>query len=484
MLSQANTRDVLSVTTAELEAGGKNVSVPLSGGADARPKTPTEITLVSEGAELPTSGRQSRYRVGSVIAGRYRLIERIGVGGAGEVWLAEHTLLNTKVAVKFCLEPSSPDSERARTALDRFRFEAQVSAQLGCKTPHIVVVHDAGRDARGPFVVMEYAPGRGLDELLRREGSLPAERVAKIVEHVADALSVAHAAGIVHRDLKPANILMVPDAEGGETAKLADFGIAKAAAHRSTALAVDAPRSTAHGVVIGTPDYLSPERARGESVDESADLWALAVLAYEALTGVTPFRRKSSGPSMLAILTSDFQAPSKRRPELPSGIDAWFKRAFHQEREKRFTCAREMSESLSRILSGRPKKRTGRRGPPTLIVSMMSLGIVVAGILVPTRLPPNDALGAVGDQSAVKENGAAQEKHSAAALDLWFNGARSQARPDRREEDDQRGRKNESGEASAAEWFASPARAGFAGEQGGDDPESERAGSRHGHVHP
>lgn len=426
------------------------------------PERDAPTTLVSEGGERTVNGRKWHHREGAVVAGRYRLVEPIGFGGAGEVWLAEHMLLNTKVAVKFCLGPSSVDAERARTALDRFRFEAQVSAQLCCKTRHIVVVHDAGKDATGPFVVMEYAPGRGLDDRLRREGPLAVETVARIIEHIADALSVAHASGIVHRDLKPANILMVPDDEAGETAKLADFGIAKAATHRTPALSVDAPRETGHGIVVGTPDYLSPERARGFAVDEGADLWALAVVTYEALTGVSPFRRKSSGPSMLAILTSDYQPVSKRRAGLPPALDGWFRRAFDQEAPRRFTTAREMSDALSRILVGRKRRRSPRRSPPASIVALMTGGVILGALTLPGRLPTKDALGAPN----------APITHAEAS-------ATSEARADRLEEGDERARAPEATQATAVERLARAAVAHLTGQCGVADPKSERSDRCH-----
>ncbi len=343
-------------------------------------------TLPSEG--VPRVDRSSdRYRRGDVVADRYELLEPIGAGGSGEVWLAEHTILHTKVALKLCIEPQRIENERTRAQLAKFRFEAQVSAQLGCKTRHIVLVHDAGIDARGPFVAMEHVEGRALDEILRREGPLSLERTATMIAHVADALRVAHAAGIIHRDIKPANILVATDSEG-ESFKLTDFGIAKAAPRHSIHK-LDPQTRTEHGLVVGTPDYLSPERVRGERADAGADVWALAVVAYEAITGEVPFQGKHCQATMLAILQGVFEPPSKLVPGAPRELEAFFKRAFHEERAERFASGTEMSEALGAI--AKRSKRSPRRRPRAIAVAVVAAVIAAAALLVPSRLPATAA---------------------------------------------------------------------------------------------
>src|SRR4051812_36168538 len=154
----------------------------------------------------------SPYQTGTIIAERYRLLRQLGRGGMGEVWSAHHLALNTEVAVKFL--STGAGGSAARLALERFRFEAQVSAHLGLKTSHVVAVHDAGSDAIGPYLVMEHVRGRTLRADLNRAGPLSLENVVRLLDQVTEALAVAHAFGIVHRDLKPSNLLLVDQPDG------------------------------------------------------------------------------------------------------------------------------------------------------------------------------------------------------------------------------------------------------------------------------
>ncbi|MDB4996179.1 MAG: serine/threonine protein kinase, partial [Myxococcaceae bacterium] len=176
--------------------------------------------------ESPMMESTSPYRTGAIIASRYRLLRQLGRGGMGEVWAAHHLTLNTEVAVKFL--STGAGGNAAKIALERFRFEAQVSAHLGLKTSHVVAVHDAGRDAAGPYLVMEHVRGRTLRAELNRRGPLALDEVATLLDQVCGALSVAHGSGIVHRDLKPSNLLLLDQPDGSLYVKVADFGIAKA----------------------------------------------------------------------------------------------------------------------------------------------------------------------------------------------------------------------------------------------------------------
>src|SRR5262245_18845664 len=148
----------------------------------------------------PRPGTPSRpdLRAGSIVAGRCRLVRRLGQGGMGEVWLAEHVALKTHVAVKFLHEDAA--EEASVLAHDRFLFEARVSAKLANETPHIVRVHDAGRDEAGPYMIMEYVEGRSMESVLADDGPFTAAALAEIVDQLASALSIAHRRGIIHRD--------------------------------------------------------------------------------------------------------------------------------------------------------------------------------------------------------------------------------------------------------------------------------------------
>ena len=207
---------------------------------------------------------------GLVLNDRYRLLERLAIGGMGEVWRASDALSGRPVAVKL-LRLELGSDVRAR---GRFESEARFAAEL--RHPGIARAFDYGEQAGRTFLVMELVPGEPLDEILARDGGLPLEAVLDLIVQAARALSVAHAAGIVHRDVKPANLMVAPDG----TLKITDFGIARRLAAAS---------QTQTGMVMGTAHYISPEQAQGLKLSPSADLYSLGVVAYECLTGAPPF---------------------------------------------------------------------------------------------------------------------------------------------------------------------------------------------------
>ena len=301
--------------------------------------------------ELGPSQAASRYAVGEVIDNRYRLLDRLGRGGAGEVWVAEHTALKSKVAIKF-LSDATMAGEHRDFMLERFRFEAQVSAQLGALTSDIVRVHDVGADDKGPFLVMEWIPGGSLDMIIHREHRLSPVRVARIIETIGHALEAGHRVGIAHRDLKPANVFV--NASTG-SAKLGDFGVAKAF---RDGLGIDGPKATAVGVVIGTPDYMSPEQIQGNPSDHRVDMWALAIVAYEALTGVTPFEADTNALTMSAIVARPVHPLATFVGGLPPALDVWFEKALDKEASNRFASLDEMVEAFSRAARA-PDAATG-----------------------------------------------------------------------------------------------------------------------------
>jgi hypothetical protein len=316
------------------------------------------------------------YAPGTLVAGRYRLVRKLGEGGMAEVWLAVHEALKKEVAVKFATAPE-PYGLVPET-LARFRFEAQVSAQLGERTRHVVCVHDAGEHDAGPrgavpFLVMDYVRGPTLAHLLAVEGPMAAERFAGVLDQVADALGAAHAMGIVHRDLKPSNLMLADEPGGSTTVKLADFGIAKAVRKD---LALDRPKETAFGLRMGSPAYMSPEQVTGSGeVGVQTDLWALGVVAYEALTGQDCFRASSMPQLYSGICTARFEPASSVRADLPRALDAWFARAITVEPSDRFPSADEMARSF-RLALGRP---TARRAPWFAIAAVV-FGIAVAAM--------------------------------------------------------------------------------------------------------
>ena len=313
---------------------------------DAPAEPPPEAPAHSGSIEI-----DSPYRPGAIVAGRYRLAARLGRGGMGEVWSAEHVTLHTEVAVKF---PSIAARGRAATeALARFRFEAQVAARLGLLTQHVVAVHDAGCDAAGPYLVMERVRGISLQHELDDRVDLPLPRVAAIVAQVAEALATAHGQGVVHRDLKPSNLLLAADGGGALLVKVADFGIAKAL---TSDLGADLPDDTTGGFMLGSPPYMSPEQMGGGGASTQGDLWALAVIAYEAITGRLPFPGRSFADLLAHLSLCRFEPPSALRPEAPPAVDAWFRRALAKDEAQRFAGAREMAAALGEAVTT-PRRR-------------------------------------------------------------------------------------------------------------------------------
>lgn len=274
---------------------------------------------------------------GAVVAGRYRLVNVIGSGGMGSVWLAHDLSLDARCAVKL-IDDDKAGSEEVRT---RFAREAKAAAQL--RGAHVVDVFDRGEWNGTLFIAMEYLDGEDLHTRLDRVGRLDPATTYRVVAHVARALVSAHAIGIVHRDLKPENVFLVPSYDG-EVAKVLDFGIAQ---HEAYSIE---NRATRTGSFLGTPFYVSPEQARGKPTDFRSDLWSLAVIAFQCLTGRPPFESEALGELMGLILYEPLPKPTEINPELPAALDTWWARAASRDREQRFQSARELADELGRAL--------------------------------------------------------------------------------------------------------------------------------------
>jgi serine/threonine protein kinase len=295
---------------------------------------------------------------GQVIADRYLLEEPIGRGAMGAVWRALHLRLESPLAIKF-LNPAIADEP---AMLERFLREARSAAAV--RSSHVVQIFDYGVDDGAAYIVMELLVGEPLDARLAARGRLAPPELDKIFDEVARAVSVAHELGVVHRDIKPANIFIAREG-GRELTKVLDFGIAKLLDRR-----LEAPvgSGTNTGILLGTPNYMSPEQARGErAVDHRSDLWALAVLAFECLTGRHPFESGSLGDLVVKICTAEPLVPSQVAP-VPPAFDAWFARGVDKDPAARFASAAEMAETLHALLSAeglgadsRPRSAPARR---------------------------------------------------------------------------------------------------------------------------
>jgi len=281
--------------------------------------------------------------VGTLVTPNVRLVRPIGEGAMGEVWLADHLTLETQVAVKFINEDVASD---APSSLDRFRREASAAAKI--KSPHVVQTFDQGVMEDGtPYIVMELLHGESLGDRLDRVARLTMRQTAMVVSQVSKALRAAHRAGIIHRDIKPENIYLIPF-EDGKLIKVLDFGIAK-----QTRMP-ESRRLTQDGLLIGTPEYMCRDQiVKLGAVDFRSDLWALAVVAYECLTGSLPFDGPTLGMVCANIINSKYTPATALREDLPPDVDAWFERALHAKPEERFESAKEMAASFLRLLPTR-----------------------------------------------------------------------------------------------------------------------------------
>ena len=272
---------------------------------------------------------------GLLLAGRYRLEEKLGEGGMGTVWRAEHLVLCAPVAVKVLDHDVSLDEE----AHDRFIREARAAAAL--RSPHVVQILDYGIDDGFPFIAMELLEGETLQRRLSRAGRLAPIEAARIITHVARAVARAHEAGIIHRDLKPENVFLVKN-EDAIIAKVLDFGVAKV---EKAQLGPKGTR-TRTGSLLGTPFYMSPEQAQGnKTIDPRSDLWSLGVITFECLTGKRPFESDGLGDLVLQICVRDMPVPSAFGP-VPPKFDEWFAKACCRDPEQRFQTAREVADAL------------------------------------------------------------------------------------------------------------------------------------------
>jgi serine/threonine-protein kinase len=260
--------------------------------------------------------------------GNYKIVNELGRGGMAVVYRAYQSSLNRYVAIKVLPARLGFDQE----FVERFQREALASAQL--RHPNIVVIHDVGHEQGIYFIVMELLEGRTLKQIVEEEGALPVERATRVVEQVAAALDYAHQRGFVHRDVKPANIFV--SKEGHTT--LTDFGIAKAAS--------EAQQLTRTGMLMGTPEYMSPEQAEGDNVDYRTDLYALGVVLYQMLVGQVPFRGTTPHAILHAVIYEPPIPLRRLRPDLSPGIESMVLKAIDKRPERRYQSGAELAEAL------------------------------------------------------------------------------------------------------------------------------------------
>ena len=319
--------------------------------------------------------------VGEVVADRYELEELVGTGGMSSVFKARDSLLERPVALKILHEHYVTDADY----VERFRREARAVAQLA--HPNIVTVIDRGEEGGRQFIVFEYVDGENLKQVVTRAGALPVREAVDLALQIARALGYAHHRGIVHRDVKPQNVIL--NEEG--RAKVTDFGIARS---------LDVDGVTQTGTVLGTSDYIAPEQAQGQPVDEKTDVYSLGVVLYELLTGELPFR----GEGFVAVAMQHVNEPPPsvldRRGDVPPRLALAIERAMAKRPEDRQASMDELVADLEASMrdvdgygdesertlvvpaAARRGRRARRRRRPPIFLILLALGVLAAAAAV------------------------------------------------------------------------------------------------------
>lgn len=298
------------------------------------------------------------FPAGSLIAGRFRIEGVLGVGGMGVVYRARDEALGVSVALKLL----RPELAARPDAFERFRQELLLARQVS--SPHVVRIHDLARHGERWLISMDFVEGEALDRRLDRDGALALEEALRITRDIAEGLAAAHDTGVVHRDLKPANILL--DAQG--RAFISDFGVARSLAGVGM---------TATGAVVGTPEYLSPEQARGGAVDARSDLYALGLILYEMLVGKPPFSGATAAEILAQRLVRVPEPVSRRRSGIPPWVARLVEKLLRPQPAHRFASAREVVAAIDRQEVAR-EFRPGR-GMALAVAAVLAVTVIAGG---------------------------------------------------------------------------------------------------------
>ncbi len=280
--------------------------------------------------------------IGSVIADRYHVIRKLGEGGMGQVYLAEHVKMGRMSAIKVMTQALANDMD----AVGRFNREAANASKIS--HPNIAAIYDFGETPDGLiYLAMEFVEGESLTKLCEALGALAAPRAAEIARQVASALEAAHERGIVHRDLKPDNIMISRGRDGADLVKVVDFGIAKAAEGAGQ-------KVTRTGLVVGTPEYMSPEQLTGDTLDGRSDLYALGLVTFNMLTGMLPFTGQTTQEALLKRLTDRPLSLAEARSDIvwPAPLQAVLDRALSRLAQDRYQHANEFGAAIVEAVRG------------------------------------------------------------------------------------------------------------------------------------
>jgi serine/threonine protein kinase len=309
----------------------------------------TERFCPKDGTALRSQSTAAADLVGSIIAERYHVIRKLGEGGMGQVYLAEHVKMGRQSAVKVMHPAMVHDAD----AIGRFNREAANASRID--HPNVAAIYDFGETADGlVYLAMQYVEGETLTRIMQANGALPPLRAAEITRQAAEGLYAAHGMGIVHRDLKPDNIMVTRDRDGLDSVKVVDFGIAKAAGNPSQ-------KVTRTGTVVGTPEYMSPEQLAGEEVDGRSDLYSLALVAFHMLTGELPFPAATTQTSMIMRLTEKPRLLAETKPDVawPDDVQTVMSKALEREASKRYATPREFGRALYAAIEKMPVHPSG-----------------------------------------------------------------------------------------------------------------------------
>jgi serine/threonine-protein kinase len=310
-----------------------------------------------DGTALRSAGGDTDM-VGSIVAERYHVLKKLGEGGMGQVYLAEHVKMGRKSALKVMHASMVKDVD----AISRFNREAANASRIS--HPNVAAVYDFGETPDGLiFLAMEFVDGPPLTKVIEQSGALPPKRSAEIIRQTAEALALAHDMAIVHRDLKPDNIMIAKTRDGGDLVKVVDFGIAKAAGN-------DAQKVTKTGLVVGTPEYMSPEQLAGDKLDGRSDIYSLGLVAFNMLTGRLPFPSDSAQESMIMRLTDKPKTLAEMRPEVswPADVQQVMDKVLEREVSQRYQTATEFGRDLFRAIDRMPETTAAELGTQVLDV--------------------------------------------------------------------------------------------------------------------
>ena len=306
---------------------------------------PDDVKFCPNDGQTLRSAAPASDLVGQVVADRYHVVKKLGEGGMGQVYLAEHVKMGRRSAIKVM----NPSMVHDPDAVARFNREAANASRI--THPNVCAIYDFGETPDGLiYLAMEFIEGEPLTDVLERVGALPLPRATAIFLQTADALQAAHDLGIVHRDLKPDNIMLTERKGGGDTVKVVDFGIAKAVGGDTAGQKV-----TKTGLVLGTPEFMSPEQLSGDQLDGRSDLYSLALVFYRMLTGELPFQATSVQETMIKRLTDEPAKLAAARPDLsfPAGLQPVLDTALARTPTERYQTVAKFAADVAAV-TGRP----------------------------------------------------------------------------------------------------------------------------------